>query len=471
MPFPSDIRGAYPMLHTLVVTALLSAAACLTPSDMPDAGLDASADAPHDAPDGDSRRDATLRDTGSDAPLCIDAGATACHTGRPCTTACGCSGGTVCQLPIAEPGGPLPDCVTGADVPIPASNLYEGGYCTNADVDSPQAVPGSPSACDLNLASDDPAQAGMDGCEPCAKCVRTLVASSTGADVVQCLARCVPSATGAGGCRAGYSCGLGSHTCEPRPCDGDASCRAVEFPSDGGVSFCADPTSASTCNVLTGRCVGTGGTGHAGDPCTHDADCEAEGRCFAEVHFPSAPGGYCTKLGCDVPGLECVAGETCLYLAPALCTRRCTVGGDDVTSVLGVGGHGDTCRPGFACFYDSHSPAGTPGNGGCFFGNYNDVTVPNIGHPCLVEADCYSPFGDGFCGFETNPSCSVRGCAGFPDPGTVCVSGSTCISLGRDFSLCLLPCATDADCVAAGSPTGYRCVLPAAGTSQRVCMP
>src|SRR5262249_35915445 len=128
-----------------------------------------------------------------------------------------------------------------------------------------------------------------------------------------------------------------------------------------------DPASTATCDLATYRCVGTGSTsGHAGDPCTTSSMCEAGGICLDELGA-HLPGGYCTTLYCDLPGVGCGAGATCRDLGGGLhlCMKTCTVGAEDASLVFGPGGHGDTCRAGYACVYDEHLPPASPDDGEC----------------------------------------------------------------------------------------------------------
>jgi hypothetical protein len=144
--------------------------------------------------------------------------------------------------------------------------------------------------------------------------------------------------------------------------------------------------------------------------------------------------------------------------------RTCTVGAEDASLVFGAGGHGDTCRAGYACLYDEHLPPDSPENGECSPGTYNAITTPNVGAHCTMDSECWSPYGLGKCITDMmQNTCTVIECAGFADPAAVCGASNVCESIGG-FSLCLHTCATPDDCGAAiGGDPSLACVALRSG--------
>jgi hypothetical protein len=175
------------------------------------------------------------------------------------------------------------------------------------------------------------------------------------------------------------------------------------------------------------------------------------------------------------------------------------VGKEPADLRTGVEGHGDGCRAGYRCHYN-----GGPGadSGVCVGGNYNDVTTNNIGQTCETNADCYSPFGLGYCiqyqvsNTEVLPGiCTLFDCAAPGLPTDVCGDKSVCVSQGEDTDetncertckdasecgkgfactdgdgdsgtpkTCIPPCETDADC-----RNGEKCIIQNAGSTVGLC--
>lgn len=447
---------------------------------------DGAADAPRDVGTGADRPDMGPATDGG-----------GCFVGLPCDPVRGCNGGQQCQGPLGGTAAnaiTISNCTGGVGVDAGAagvlmSPIYVGGECTNAVVSSMQAREGSPGACNPRAASDTPAMAGMDGCLACAKCTilpfrKTL---PTDPNIVQCAPRCTPSATTSGGCRApglGYECDTFSNTCQPFGCQTDLECQLYTEDSNGDMMFdtatgdryCQDGTSA-TCNLTTGRCEHPAHTGaRAGSTCLRDSDCEANGRCLTELR-QNFPGGYCTNFGCNVTGMECGdAADKCQDLGgnSFLCLQPCTVNAESAALSMGVGGHGDTCRAGYQCVYDDHSPVAMTNNGGCWLGNYNAVTTNNVGHTCVDGDDttCYSPHGSGRCIFSgINASCSILGCAGYPTSANVCGTGNNCFVFTDSSSACLHTCTTPADCAAVGGPSTDGCIQLTTADTNKYCWP
>jgi hypothetical protein len=236
-----------------------------------------------------------------------------------------------------------------------------------------------------------------------------------------------------------------------------------------------DVAGGATCNRMTGRCTHPGRPGaRSGDPCTRDSQCFMDGRCLDELRYEAFTGGYCTKLGCNVTG--CPAGDKCLNLGGGVfaCTKPCIVGNDPGDAMTGRGRFDNECgRAGLACFWDGMSATGA---GGCFPGEYNDVSTNNVGEPCrdpdgsgpLTSSDqCYSPYGFGRCIFSTEiASCSILNCAILPEGA--CGAGNVCVPIDATLSICLKGCTSASQC---GVPS-YGCVdLDGPGRLERTCFP
>ncbi len=324
---------------------------------------------------------------------------------------------------------------------------------------------GSANACDPNSANS---------CDPCSNC-RVLGASPEGS-VTGCIADCVPQ-DGCNPCDEGLACidnpfsafNGGCWT----GCSTDEACRLyredtdrngeisgeLRFPDggvpdggfpDGSVLPPADKQRVTTradvrCDTSTRRCTHDGKPGaSAGDRCEADWDCEAGGVCI--LGSSDIGGPFCTKARCDSPSRACAGGDRCLAYSTRLfmCTDNCTVGGEAAMPErrLGATGGGAGCRAGWMC----RPGAVSPGNSGCWLGNYNDVTTNNIGSPCEDATDCYSPFGYGEC---VNNFCIVRYCEGVRGvPSDICgVSNRRCVNAGT-ASFCVRTCTTANDCEA-----------------------
>jgi hypothetical protein len=370
----------------------------------------------------------------------------------------------------------------GGTVPVPACPLFRDGYCTNTVLSAATALEGNPGACNPNA---DPAMPGMDGCVSCARCI-SLGASSAAAgapNIVMCAQRCTANDTDNDICRDGYQCAPDTGTCSIPECCSDLDCQTY-VNDDSGDGVCdtsmgdtthIDPM-GGTCDTATGRCRRAGtATAHAGDHCTLDSQCEADGRCLDECQFDAFPGGYCTKNFCNIAGRSCATGDKCFDGGNDfwLCLKPCTVAAEDPTLVLGAGGHGDTCDPGYNCAYDNMGAVGAAGNGGCLPGNYNAITTNNVGHACTMETECYSPHGAGACIFQSPSSaCAILGCAGYPDTENICGTGNSCFAMfGDGSSVCLHDCTTPADCAAAGAPADHACIQLTTADTQKHCWP
>jgi hypothetical protein len=228
-------------------------------------------------------------------------------------------------------------------------------------------------------------------------------------------------------------------------------------------SYVYDTTSTATCDLATGRCTHPGSFGAvAGDSCDRSSQCEADGFCASNW-----PDGYCSKTDCTVSGLGCAGSGVCdsFNFAGGLCMQSCTVGAEAVSDRVGVDGHGAGCRPGYACMWRGVSS--TTSNGSCIPGNYNAVAANNVGSSCTDEADCYSPYGLGFCAqWDIGRTCSIYDCDVPGIPADVCGIAAQCVEITTGFSMCLEDCTTANDCL-----SGYACtdMDGDAGTS-KVCV-
>jgi hypothetical protein len=462
---------------------------------------------------GDDRGDSGPRDMGvlidigmpdlgpGDGGMMVDMGrvdgGTRCAVGPRCRPETGCGpGGFQCQtelnFTIGGPSDPiyLPD---GGTTSIEGA-YWKGNFCTNASNADTGFVVGMPGSCNPDNASDDPAMAGMDGCPACAKCI-SLGTDRMGREFAQCYPRCTPSATGNPCDRDGDPATYDGWTCDLTQrvcifgCGSDAECQLYredtnmngqldEEAPDGGAPpdrQRLDVAGGATCNQMTGRCTQPGRPdARAGDTCTRNSDCFMDGRCLDELRFDAFTGGYCTKFGCDVTG--CPAGDKCLDLGGGTfaCTKPCTVANDPSDATTGRGRFDNECgRAGLACFWDGMSATGA---GGCFPGEYNDVSTNNVGEACrdpdgtgpLTASDqCYSPYGLGRCIFSAEiASCSILSCAILPDDA--CGTGNTCLPISASTSICVKSCAAPADCPV----PSYGCVdLDTTGPLGTVCFP
>ncbi|HEY8534997.1 MAG TPA: hypothetical protein VIL25_01055, partial [Vicinamibacterales bacterium] len=292
-----------------------------------------------------------------------------------------------------------------------------------------------------------------------------------------CRSLCTPSRDNNGGCRPGYTCDIDTGLCLDAQCRSDAQCKLDV--SEDGTDVVMNPASPWTCNTMTGRCTHPGMAGAAaGDPCTQDSDCMEDGQCLTGAGVPD---GFCTRIGCNAEGFECGPGETCSLRGlggPSWCLPQCTVGEEPEEDRFGSDGHGAGCPVGHSCIWDGRSMSPT---GGCFPGEYNDVTTPNVGSGCQSDDDCYSPFGYGRCLFsgERNVDsgmCAVANCVGMDPNGIlpgvstgtrVCdeSAGELCVLFGGNETYCVRSCENAGDCA-----PGYACPALLSGGG-RLCWP
>jgi hypothetical protein len=477
--------------------------------------------------DGGTDRDGGT-DLGTDGGLELDGGVDlgadggppdmgpACEVGGPCTSLSGCAAaGAECvedslfgSLELGGTGDPIADYPPGESTPIPYT-LFEGGLCTTS----------YPS-----LTTDVCNPDEGTGCPACATCADVFGVGDRGV----CLESCTPSYVDNDICRDGYTCSYSLGACfggcssdeecrvaraesngvpgiqtpsqcsdEPlrcRPADCDTSCpasaAACSSPETNFDGLVYDLTSTASCDPDTFRCVDVPANPSAagGDPCESDAQCEANGFCIEETRLDRDDpaegttwlGGYCSKSACDRAGNGCANGAKCQSagVGTPICVEACTVGGvspsSDPATWAAVGAARTTCREGYGCYWDGVGGAGTADNGACLPVEYEPaVAAPNTGAACLVDSDCFSPFGAGLCirgGLFEPGYCSQRGCAApwFDGAGDICGANAECVGFDPadpTDSLCLQQCTSAADCT-----DGYGCVA-VTGTAQRHCWP
>jgi hypothetical protein len=484
-------------MRSIIACASLLAAGCPGTSHErvePDGGPFAR-DAGPFGRDAGPRRDAGRPDA-PDAAVDRDAGASDrcgdhCGTGMPCDPVRGCAvAGHHCQRSLSEVvGAGTSDPIDGfpGSVELP---IFGAGYCTTAPVNRGMRPP----SCDLR---DD------SSCPECSRCASLGVTG--GIERTFCARECFPSMTDDACCDGTdgeYTCLLGENYCLDG-CRNDDQCRVFRLDSnlDGDIeppSDAAPPvdrleyrTSAShRCDTRTDRCVHDGTPGAAaGDACSWDGDCEANGVCFYGDEWNALDSfGYCSKPGCDVPGNSCSGGGKCqrrgFAEGPFLCLQPCEV-------ARNVGDPGDPnhrfafasgCRPGHRCSWDELSALGSPDGGACVLGNYNPLRTPNIGDACRDDAECYSPFGNGGCdavlrGDDT--SCTVAECAapGMPsdlcgiDPPGPAIPAATCMAIGAE-SFCRRTCGAATECGSGSAcmPSGIA-MMVGIMTAHAICTP
>ena len=244
-----------------------------------------------------------------------------------------------------------------------------------------------------------------------------------------------------------------------------------------------DRNSDAVCSAKTGRCEHPAGPQAPGASCARDDDCEADGICITDGSGPAGqffPGGFCSKVGCDIAGRECQGGSVCEALRPWLnesetnpiCLARCTVGAESADLQLGTNGHGEGCRTGYRCHYNGGQGAES---GVCVGGNYNAVTKNDIGTACQLNSDCYSPFGLGRCltyGLPNNASsggiCTILDCNVPGLPKDLCGTGNACVASPGDQALLCPTTAQGQRLPERASPASTTTATP---TFPRICYP
>lgn len=363
---------------------------------------------------------------------------------------------------LGELGGaedPIEDLPDGVD-PETSYDLvaFADGYCAPKGFKTLS----DPTSCDPSV---------EDSCGGCASCINL----TGGADpLVMCLRDCERTSWTDQACPSGNTCvGLvgGGGVCLWGDCQTDDECRITRVdsnengeidpydpatnPNGDRLKYFTDadiPNFAATCNVALGRCEHTGTpNAQAGDACTNDFQCEANGTCEE---------GVCTKFDCDLAGNECAGDGVCI---DGQCMKGCRWG---VYTDGNPANGPEDCAEGQSCLWDGVNTEGV--NGGCVAGNYNDVTEENFGDTCLEDSECYSPNGEGSCfgypGLGLPRQCAVEGCGVGPEGATLCGEGNSCVNFG-DFQICAPTCTAGSQC-----DDGLACQIPANAESG-FCVP
>jgi len=423
--------------------------------------------------------------------------------GEPCTPERGCRSAIEgCVHPglregsgLGGAGDPIEGHPEGEDtfVSVP---FFPGGYCTTSYPEE------GVTAHQCNLRDPDQAATVCGHFSRCTDLFGLDTASET-ADFVPglCAEPCSVTSLSESDCREGYDCLPVEEVCLPG-CQADDECRIAREETNGIAGLqtpadceadaaactpgdcgdgdpedpdaCSDPatnfdrlvydtTSEAVCDPVTARCTGGPSTSSAsgGDACTEDRDCEAGGICLTDAE--GWPGGSCTKVRCDLEDNPCANEGVCQE--PGLgfpgCLQGCAVGGVDPDSEPGTwvaeGSARSTCREGYGCFWGGEGAAGEVDNGVCLPVDYETaVSTPNVGATCASDADCFSPFAQGFCiegeGFDSG-YCSVRNCAApwFTGETNVCGAGAECVAfdpMDPTFALCVQTCEAADECTA-----------------------
>jgi hypothetical protein len=413
-------------------------------------------------------------DAGSE-PQCVSGDGTI-RDAYPCVCDSDCESGASCWTE-AESGVPGGLCLRLCD---PAGDDCAAGYvCSVADgqtvgtceqtcaqsSDCPPYRACNPSGiCQPLCSADGDCLSGV-----CDTYNATCVATQTEPTGTGIWAKC----TFDGDCRSGY-CSPVADRCQT-PCQisrsacPESGVCATDFPGpDVGICLprcksdgsCADPqlecsavspAPAMACEFGSlGTCLGTMAPNTDGLNCNCAADCAAGSTCVTEQSGHD-PKGFCLQA-CTASGGECQTGSVCY---------------------LSTDGQSGDCIA--ACAADADCPQGSlcsAPTGGC---------LPL----CVADTDCLGGHCDpytGRCqataasGLEDGQSCQSGSqcrsgtcitpgfCSGLCDvarPG--CPSGAACVpgGSGDDFGICVLPCASDADCIV----TGTTCHLGDGGPS------
>lgn len=391
--------------------------------------------------------------------------------GAACTRDAECGGGYVCDEEVKSSTE-----VSGAPEGAIDQYVFYGGSCTPKRA---TLYDGSPASC------NPAASLGEQGCGEDGVC--DAVGRTAQGFIVGCRKACDPAAE-ASGCREGYTCGYSDEYCS-EGCLNDTDCRVAPIDTnDDGVydQLGYDSASNVTCDKATARCVHPAGAQASGQSCMRDDECAENGVCIvegAQVAGLTFPEGHCTRPGCTFAANECDNGTVCESLRPwffesptePLCFERCKVGAEAENLRVGPEGHGDGCRTGYRCHYNGGTGAES---GVCVGGNYNAVTTNNIGQTCETNADCYSPFGLGYCltyqfGNEVLPGiCTLLDCAAPGLPPNVCGENNICVSASTpdaltDETQCEHTCKTAADC-----GMGFACTdADEDATTPKTCIP
>jgi hypothetical protein len=379
--------------------------------------------------------------------------------GGPCRAEAECNGVLEC-LPVQTEtfGGaadPIHDHPNGPDATVVTAE-FVGNYCTRFFQPAEEGcTEAQATACDEECGICDPYYS----------------------NATICLRKCVAEVDTNSACFDAYQCDILFEGCYPG-CQTDDDCRIFrEDTNDNGVFDPWDPEmmtgdrlvydvdSTFSCNTDTFRCEHPGAVGaEAGIPCDNSQQCEANGICLDEEAF-GFPGGYCSKVRCDID--PCAGDGICaaIGLGIPLCAESCQVGAGamppDTSTYLGntQGCRSDDPDPEYTCFWAGVADDPT---GACVPGEFNDVVVNNIGADCTEDSQCYSPFGQGgcadadlLCALAGQPSgtcpvgfgCTVFDCAVPGMPDDVCGADGECIPTEQGFSLCVAKCSAAESCL------------------------
>ncbi len=231
-----------------------------------------------------------------------------------------------------------------------------------------------------------------------------------------------------------------------------AFCAATVMLVAGGCRFCQPRSSTPPPGEIARP--GPAAKTKVGAACTTNEECSAgslRGECVtaaeAQSQGFSAPGGYCTAVGCDpsVPASACGPGAVCRQFAGSTvgaCYAACTSGAD---CRQGYSCGGGICRPVRIC---SPPGAACTGQADCCAGA---ACENNLCSPLVRDAGPAPAPGDGGSTGPT-PGCSPGGCGvgfwcnggtcqpGCNDPTDPCPSGDYCVEGGHYCASSLVPC-------------------------------
>jgi hypothetical protein len=397
----------------------------------------------------------SVNDGGVDASLaCDESIAIGGELGGPCRMGTECNGVLEC-LPVQSetfggPDDPINGHPNGNDTTVTTAE-FVGNYCTRFFQPSGQGC------------TEAQAVACAEECGIC---------DPYYSNATLCLRACRAEAATNSTCFDAYQCDLLFEACYPG-CQSDDDCRIFrEDTNDNGVFDPWDPVmmtgdrlvydteSTFVCNTSTYRCEHPGTDGaEAGIACDSSQQCEANGTCLDEETF-GFPGGYCSKVRCDID--PCGGDGICaaLGLGVPLCAESCQVGAGamppDTSTYLN---NTQGCRDGYTCFWAGVADDPT---GACVPGEFNDVVDNNIGADCTEDSICYSPFGQGGCAdadllcaltgeepgtCQVGFGCTVFDCAAPGMPDDVCGADAECVVTGAGLSLCVAKCSAAEGCL------------------------
>lgn len=245
-----------------------------------------------------------------------------------------CTGNDDCASRLCASLGAGYVCVQPCDAQYPGSGCADGYYCRALDCTAGICAPGSAGAgavgarCSTDTdCSSLSCRAGTDGFFYCAvrcaldqgECLPHEVCASMGGDCGSCL----PSGAVQGPRGIGEICQIG------------ANCRSGMCIEDQGARYCSHACAGSEgCpsgfHCREGRCI-RGYLGSGGDPCVVSEDCLPGYACYTSLSAP-----YCTRQGCEDPGVTCPAGMECTPVGSgSVCTMAISPVGEACGSAMG----------------------------------------------------------------------------------------------------------------------------------------